>query len=97
MGEKKEEVTRYFEISKSLIEEIFAAAAGDNIDCTKLRFYFAKQSAYDSSLKNPKYSSIEDYNLVVVGVDDKDENIHSTFEIHDHLASEAGTPTNNDF
>ena len=97
MGENPNDVIKYFDIEKKVIDDIVAKAAGNSTPCEKIRIYFAKKSDYDTNLKYPKYSSKDDYNLVVVGVDDKDSNIHATYEIHDHLSSVAGIPIPGDF
>ncbi|RYG35990.1 MAG: hypothetical protein EOO01_31110 [Chitinophagaceae bacterium] len=96
-GEDKNEVTRYYQIERSAIEEIFAKADQNNIPCEGLRIYLAKKGSYNPGDAHPKFSSKDNYNLVIVGVDDKGANILSTYEIHDYLSSVAGPPTASDF
>ncbi len=93
-GEDKDEVTRYYQIERSVIEEIFAIANQNNIQCEGLRIYLAKKGPYDPGNAYPKFCSKDNYNLVIVGVDDKGTNILSTLEIYDHLLSVAGAPSN---
>ncbi len=96
-GENKNQVTRYYELERKVIEDLFARADEEKIPCKGLRIYLAKQQPYDENAGLPKFSSLDNYNLVVVGVDDNNSNIHLTDETHDYLSSVAGPPSASDF
>lgn len=97
MGESKNDVIKYFDISKAHLDEIFSKAASNGTPCEIVRIYLGKKTAYDTNLKNPKFSIKDDYNLIIVGADNKGVNIISTAEIYDHLLAVAGEPNLNDF
>lgn len=90
-GETQEDVIRAFVIDKEHIDEIFAAAEEDQIECTGIRVYLSKKTPFDNQNNHPKFSAKDDYNLILVGVDAEGENINSTDAIYDHLNAAAGT------
>lgn len=83
-GENQGEFIKSFLIEREKIMSIFEAADQQNIDCRHLRIYLCKQSGYQGD-QPPKFGVGSDYSLIVVGTDEKFENISSTGEIYDGL------------
>lgn len=82
-GVKENEIVKSFAIDREFIEDIFKKADDAGMNCTGLRIYLGKKTKTNPEL--PKFSTPADYNLIILGSDDNNNDITTTGEIYDNL------------
>lgn len=82
-GVKEDEIVKSFAIERDFIEDIFKKAEDEGLICNGLRIYLGKKTNENPEL--PKFSTPADYNLIILGRDNENNNITITGEIYDNL------------
>lgn len=86
--EEKGSFIECFEIAKEDVVAILTKAEESDIPCRGIRIYFGKKEvASEEDIQREKFYTESNYNLLVLGVDDKGQLITKTGEIYDNLTS----------